>query len=243
MVKVATPAKRQLRMMDAIERAHMPQIAAELARAYVEYIAAWEQGRGFAVDLDHERRMTAIIESMARMAVRAFGAETDRLLKRIERKDFAATLAKLASRYISLEAFRRRITDIAETTRQNVIDAVQRGFDAGLGQEGVGGFVRSLVPSFSRQRANLIARTETHGAANYGAVGAAAETGLTLRKVWIAAEDERTREEHAAMNGTAVDMGAAFDFGAYSLMYPGDPSGPAEAVINCRCTLGYEPVD
>jgi uncharacterized protein with gpF-like domain len=231
------------RLLARIERESRKRIAAELAAGYADAIAAWDRTGDVPALTEHSERLRLILEDVAARSVRAFATETNAAFAKAERKDFAATLAKLATRYISLEAFRRRITDIAETTRQNVIDAVQRGFDAGLGQEGVGGFVRSLVPSFSRQRANLIARTETHGAANYGAMGAAAETGLTLRKVWIAAEDERTREEHAAMNGTAVDMGAAFDFGAYSLMYPGDPSGPAEAVINCRCTLGYEPID
>jgi uncharacterized protein with gpF-like domain len=228
-------------MMAAIERRYAPQIAAELARGYLYHLARWE---GLDVEpRNHEGEIAGILESMARVSVTVFGAETDRVLKRVERRDFAATLARLAARYIMLEAFRRRIVAIAETTRQQVIEAVQRGFDAGVGQAGIAAYVRDMVPQFSRQRAAVIARTETHGAANYGAIGAARETGLVLRKVWLAAEDERTREEHAGMDGQSVGMDELFDFGLYSLAYPGDPSGPPEAVINCRCTLGYEPQD
>jgi len=171
------------RLLARIERESRKRIAAELAAGYADAIAAWDRTGDVPALTEHSERLRLILEDVAARSVRAFATETNAAFAKAERKDFAATLAKLATRYISLEAFRRRITDIAETTRQNVIDAVQRGFDAGLGQEGVGGFVRSLVPSFSRQRANLIARTETHGAANYGAMGAAAETGLTLRKV------------------------------------------------------------
>jgi uncharacterized protein with gpF-like domain len=230
-------------MMRAIERAYEPKIAAELARAYTVAVAQWERTGAVGDIEDHQNNMRRIASEMAAMAVRAFGAETDRLLKRVERRDFAATLAKLAGRYIALEAFRRRIVDIAETTRNQVIAAVARGFDEGLGQSGVARFVLDLVPQFSKARAGVIARTETHGAANYGALGAAKETGLDLRKIWIAAEDERTREDHAQANGQTVGIDDAFDVGGSSLMYPGDPAGPAGQVINCRCTHGYVPAD
>lgn len=239
----AIPAKRQLRMMRAIERRYEPQIAAELARAYTRYIAEWERGGDIPHDLDHVRAMAAIADEMARVAVRAFAADTDRVLSKAERKTFADTMAKLAQRYISLEAFRRRIVAIAETTRSQVIDAVSRGYAEGLGQSEVAKYIRDLVPQFSRHRAAVIARTEVHGAANYGSTGAAAQAGLTLRKVWIAAEDERTRDEHEAMNGKSVGMDDAFNFGSYSLMFPGDPAGPPEGIINCRCTLAYVPED
>jgi len=31
--------------------------------------------------------------------------------------------------------------------------------------------------------------------------------------------------------------------GGERLMYPGDPSGSAENVINCRCAVGHIPVE
>jgi len=236
-------SKRQGRLLKAIEKAHEPKIAGELARAYMAYVRAWEETGLVVYDPDHERNIGVIMDGMASLSVRVMAAEVDRMLKRAERKDFSDFLAKLAFRYISQEAYRRRITAISDTTRQQVIEAVEQGFADGLGQGGIGQYVRAKVPEFSRARANMIARTETHGAANYGAIGAANETGLTLRKVWIAAEDARTRPEHAAMNDVRVDMDQVFDFGEYSLGYPGDPSGPPEGVINCRCSLGFEPVE
>jgi uncharacterized protein with gpF-like domain len=95
------------------------------------------------------------------------------------------------------------------------------------------------VGIISRQRGALIARTETHGAANYGADGAARATGLKLRKEWIAAEDERTRPDHNEANGQIVDMDQAFDVGGEALMYPGDPAGSAGNIINCRCGVSH----
>jgi len=157
----------------------------------------------------------------------------------IERKDFASTVAKLAIRYIGLEAYRRRIVNISETTRANIIAQVARGFDAGLGQEGVARLIRQSVPEIARARSSVIARTEVHGAAGYGAQGAAIETGLELSKEWIAAEDERTRDSHAEINGQIVGMQDYFDVGGYSAQFPGDPSLPPEECINCRCVSAY----
>jgi uncharacterized protein with gpF-like domain len=85
----------------------------------------------------------------------------------------------------------------------------------------------------------MIARTETHGAANYGAGRAARETNLPLNREWIASGDERTRETHAEADGQIVGMDEPFTVGGASLMYPGDPAGPAEEVINCRCSVGF----
>lgn len=227
-------------MMRAIERAFEPVIAAELARAYSVAVAEWERTGQLGNIDQHQANMQNIAAQMATMAVRAFGAETDRILKRMERRDFAATLAKLAMRYIALEAFRRRITAISDTTRNQVIDAVSRGFADGLGQSGTAQYIRDLIPQFSRARAGVIARTETHGAANYGAVGAARETGLNLRKVWISADDARTRPDHAAADGQVVGMDDSFRVGGEDLRFPGDPRGSAANVINCRCAIGYE---
>jgi uncharacterized protein with gpF-like domain len=100
--------------------------------------------------------------------------------------------------------------------------------------------VRAQVPAFSRQRAALIARTETHGAANFGAQEAAKETGLQLRKEWVSASDERTRDSHRRADGQVVGMDEPFRIGGARLMYPGDPDGPADETINCRCAVAHQ---
>ena len=253
--------RRQERLMQAIERQYEPQIQAELAREYRKLIRDYEAGDGVKYDPEHRRNIAEILERMAGASVRVFGA---RILEQgiqkgfaytrgdggigfvnsyspyfSERKDFASTLARLAQRYVAMEAFRRHITNITETTRAQIISGIARGEAEGLGVAGVARFVRDLVPSLSVQRANLIARTETHGAANYGANGAAKETGLTIRKEWVSAADERTREDHAAADGQIVGIDEMFDVGGEGLAYPGDPSGSGENIINCRCAVSH----
>jgi uncharacterized protein with gpF-like domain len=225
----------------------MPQIAREIARSMRWTVEQFEKTGAVVADPQHKPNLQDILERQAAIAVGLFGRRILEAQKSghivLERKDFASTIVKLAGRYIANEAFRRRITDISETTRGQIINAVDRGFDEGLGTSGTAKLVRDLVPALSRQRSALIARTETHGAANYGGFGAAQETGLKLRKEWISAEDERTRQDHADMDGTIVDMDGAFNFPDYSLFYPGEPGGPAEGVINCRCAVGWVTLD
>jgi hypothetical protein len=92
------------------------------------------------------------------------------------------------------------------------------------------------------RRAQVIARTETHTAANVGADSAASATGLQLEKEWGATEDHRTRPAHAAADGQRVPNSGVFVVGGEAMRFPGDPNGSAWNVINCRCVLLHRPV-
>lgn len=59
--------------------------------------------------------------------------------------------------------------------------------------------------------------------------------GGLLEKEWISALDDRTRESHASLDGERVPVDKPFSNG---LMFVGDPSGPPEEIINCRCVQG-----
>lgn len=232
-------AARQERLMRAIERKYTPMIRAEIRRGMSDAVGMWQANGHVPALVEHEAAMQRLLISQAETAVKVFGArvltaqKADALV--IERKDFAATLAKLAARYVGLEAFRRKIVQISETTRNQIIAGVAAGFAEGLGIDGIGKAILARVSGISKDRANLIARTETHGAANYGAYGAAKETGLKLQKQWVTVEDERTRQSHRDADGQIVDMDAAFEVDGEYLMFPGDPSGSPGTVINCRC--------
>lgn len=85
-------------------------------------------------------------------------------------------------------------------------------------------------------RVKTIVRTEGHRiqqASTRDAQRAAKKKGADVLKQWDAALDGRTRPSHAAIDGEIREIEESFSNG---LMYPGDPSGPAAEVINCRCT-------
>lgn len=89
-------------------------------------------------------------------------------------------------------------------------------------------------------RATVVARTEVIGALNAGrhdAFNVVSEvTGETYEKMWITCLDRRTRDTHRKSDGQRVLVAQPFVVGGASLMHPGDPTGPAREVIQCRCT-------
>lgn len=88
-----------------------------------------------------------------------------------------------------------------------------------------------------RNNAVRIARTEAHRIqtkASMNACNKAKEKGADVVKQWDASLDKRTRDSHAQVDGEIRELDEKFSNG---LMYPGDPSGSAEEVINCRCAL------
>lgn len=90
-------------------------------------------------------------------------------------------------------------------------------------------------------RARAIAQTETTRAYGAGTLAAGMEqsrlTGRILQKRWDTEHDQRVRQSHRAVDGQVLDLGMPFYVDGYPLMFPGDPVGPPETVINCRCDL------
>lgn len=100
----------------------------------------------------------------------------------------------------------------------------------------------TLLP-IGRNRAALIARTETHGAASYANhsyhTKVKNDYGIKMMKQWVASGDQRTRSAHSAASGQTVDMDEDFIIGGVPMAYAGDPRGGAKNVINCRCAIIY----
>lgn len=83
------------------------------------------------------------------------------------------------------------------------------------------------------------ARTALTGAQNLGRLDAgkrAKAMGIELKKQWVATVDSRTRHSHRQIDRETVELDAKF---ANGCMYPGDSSGPAHEVYNCRCAMRY----
>jgi uncharacterized protein with gpF-like domain len=241
----AREARRQVVLLDRLTGQFRGRIERELASAMRDMVDRWEMTHHVETPRGFVERIAAVYAQMTEAAIEAFGmriAEQGKaagLALEVKKGDFAQTMRNRALRYIQQEAVRRRIQGVTETTRRQIVNAVDTGYRGGSTLPEVASSIRGLIPAIARFRADAIARTETHGAANYGSNEAAKETGLPLRREWLAAQDERTRETHAAADGQIVGPDDAFQIGNSSLMYPGDPAGPPEETVNCRCVLGY----
>ena len=134
-----------------------------------------------------------------------------------------------------------RITWITGTTKDEFVRVVQKiaskGFEEGQSIFDIARLMQYELNISKNYRAVRIARTEVISASNMSTQAGAVATGIQMDKVWISYIDDKTRESHIAMNGETTDMNENFSNG---LSVPGDPSGDAEEVINCRCAVGYQ---
>jgi hypothetical protein len=149
-----------------------------------------------------------------------------------------------------------RITEINKFTKNYVLKRLRPiltgGIDEGLGIAEIG---RNIVKDikeysgkFAKYRSERIARTEIIGTSNWASITSVESSGIKdrLKKRWLVTEDGRERETHLEMNDRpSIGIDDYFevrniDGGVDRMKYPGDPSGSAGNIINCRCTVVYE---
>jgi uncharacterized protein with gpF-like domain len=145
-----------------------------------------------------------------------------------------------------LEGARNRLRNFPNETYALLQRIIARGVDEGRSIQDVSDEVQQLLTATAtdtyRRRAVTVARTETIGAANAGAFAAAQELARETgeenpEKVWLATDDTRTRPTHRTAEGQRVPLMSPFDVGGYQLQFPGDPTGPPQEVIMCRCSF------
>ena len=240
-------ARAQLRLIEGIERRMARRFAAELLRATKAAAKAYPDWK-WSME-EHKRNMSRLLREESERAARALSVRTRGVIKKampwcLERKsDTEEELVTRIVRWAKGNAA-KKVTGVVATTRKRIANAVARGVDKEESPAQIARRIRDEVEPMSYSRARTIARTESHQSGMTGQQFAAEETaeelGLTMRKEWLATVDDRTRESHTEANGQTVELNDSFEVGDASLAYPGDPSGPAEEVINCRCVVAYE---
>lgn len=226
----------QARLSARMERA----MAASIAREYRAAARAVERREPWAVQGQDTGRI--LLAGWETTAI-AFGNRMSNQLgksrrQRIERKDIGAAF-RAAFLQFATEWIATKVTQINSTTEEQIRAVILAGEDEGASVEAIAKRIRAEALPSSRLRSHVIARTETHFAAGWANEQAATESGILLQKEWVATTDARTRESHLEVDGEVVAMSGAFNVGGALLRYPGDPSGPAEEVINCRCQAIY----
>lgn len=96
--------------------------------------------------------------------------------------------------------------------------------------------IESTYQDISKARAKMIARTEVQGAMQKGTFEGYKQSGVGI-KIWVAVLDSKTRDAHANLDGVEVPLDQPFNVNGEAMMFPGDPRGGAENVINCRCSI------
>lgn len=167
------------------------------------------------------------------------GLEPDEPVTRYPVDMAAAAIARVYARRNQLSQF----PDELYALIQRAIDrALSEGIAGPRLAEAIDKILDMAATPRWENRAAVIARTESIGALNGGRADGqtqiAAQLGGTWEKMWVATFDTRTRDSHRKAEGQRVPVTGLFSIGegGARMAYPGDPAGPPEEVIQCRCT-------
>lgn len=216
-------------------------LAREIARAMTEM----GKDPNTATDIlaTHKARTREILTKQYRTTFEVFGERILKAAAKAEELHGTEQFTQSATQWIK-QVGAAKVTEIAGTTfeqAQTIIQsAVATGLEEGLGEIATAKLVqeemRTSAATLSRFRSRVIARTETHSASNAANQQAAVATGIpNIMKEWVASGDERTREDHRIAHGQIRPLDQPFEVGGEFLMFPSDPHGSADQVINCRC--------
>lgn len=164
--------------------------------------------------------------------------------RRLLGEDYDPRQRVFVSRYLT--EVRNRMTRLPEEVFDLVAGEVSQGVNLGEGIPDIAKRVDQVLSASDsdrwENRATVVARTEAISALNAGrmdAFRAAAEEepDIVFEKIWIATEDARTRPAHREADGQRVPLEEPFSVGGFDMMFPGDPTAPANLVIQCRCSF------
>lgn len=139
------------------------------------------------------------------------------------------------------------IVRLPDETHAKIVAIIFDGTNKGQSTDVIASRIDSLLTYTGSEnwdgRARLIAQTET--TRNFGAGmiahGLLAErAGARVAKKWMAHDDDRTRTSHMRTDGQVRRLSEMFDVTdgvgeTIQMLYPGDPTAPADEVCNCRC--------
>lgn len=145
-----------------------------------------------------------------------------------------------------LNAAGNRLRNLPDEVYSRIVREIETGIANGDSNPDMAARIQQLLTASGADlwpnRAITVARTESLAAVNAGvyagALADAQERGdLAPFKQWLATEDTRTRPTHREADGQRTLLSSPFEVGGAQLLFPGDPRGPAQEVINCRCSL------
>lgn len=182
-----------------------------------------------------------------------WNAEVDRLIGALEDVARQAWEATTDTHFVSGDSFlqaqlamtRNLLVRIPDETYNLVFaelsDAANNGEDMYHTAQRVQRVLEVSGSELWPRRAETIAITETNRAGNAASLAAGFQTqqilGERMFKKWRDSSDRRVRPSHREADGQHVPLSDPFVVGGSPLMFPGDPAGPPQEVIMCRCSL------
>ena len=232
-------------LLEALEASLLDEVRAALASVADEYANALDD----ATELVAARFSVSGIRGMWRRRV---GGIMDRL------RTIAGRAAEVAADDAGAELpddWDENLADYTEATRvlldavgERLADAATQaladGLNAGDSLDELKDRLTAVFADGGTQlgegRAQRIAMTEATRAFNAGTLAAAqAMSGpdRPLVKQWLTRNDARVRDAHRDVNGQLQLLDDPFEVDGTPMLYPGDPTAPADLTVNCRCIM------
>ena len=235
-------ARREVREQNRLRRTLERNLSTQLLKLFRRL--GNEVGKALEESQSVEGVLNTIQDKVSSVLLPHYRVTIQKFTQRASRRK--NTAEDFIAEFIRSEAD-QHIRGISSTTRNQIMKVVLAGEQEGLGNAVIAKNIREQMQgSFSRYRANTIARTETHSASSYsnhGIARVARDSGIRMVKQWVSTLDGRTRQHHVNMNGKQAEMDEdfivpykGFD---YAMSYTGDPRGGAPNTINCRCVTIY----
>jgi hypothetical protein len=132
----------------------------------------------------------------------------------------------------------RRIMSSTEARARQVADVILDLDSTGADLDEI---VTAVQGTYDQRQiwAATTAQTEATGLVNLSSLTTAQAVGLRTKE-WLSSRDEKVRHTHSGVgggDGQVAPVGLPFVIGGFPLQYPGDPLGPPQETINCRCSM------
>lgn len=152
-------------------------------------------------------------------------------------------ILRITEDYINTDGF-KFVNEVNTVTRKQLSKELREGLRLGEGIDDLSKRIRNVYDKFTKTRSEVIARTETLRATNFGTEAGYKESGVVTGKEWLTALDERACPYCSKLNGKIIDIEGDFfkkgdefqvedqklKIGLTDVSYP--PLHP-----QCRCTL------
>jgi uncharacterized protein with gpF-like domain len=243
---------RHKKRMSRFERQFTPLMFEAIKAQISSFITDLEKGIEYA----KSRMNNELVNPQASKVVRDiyltvgsfFVNDTIKEINGLEKKGFGVDERWINAllNYFRTDLLTKAVFPISETTRKQILEVLTRAQTQGWG-------VDRIVRELGRDeliiwRARMIVRTESARAMFYGQKIGEQESNWESIKVWIAADDHRTRHSHNDIDNKVTEGKFAvpvyknvgkvdIQIGVDMMEGPGDPRATAGNLINCRCTI------
>lgn len=119
----------------------------------------------------------------------------------------------------------------------DVLPKIEEGIKEGRAYSKTATELRTEFTDMTKSDLQRISRTETHSVYNEAKQETMNLSEAVTGKSWVSSGLSNSREWHSDADGQTVAYDEPFIVMDEELMYPGDPSGSPENVINCACTM------